>query len=63
MITEAKFAIHQEVNGIKYGRFVIVGKRWSDVIGEWIYGAFQINEKSEPMRGEVNLVESMITAA
>lgn len=62
-MTEPKFCTHQAVHGVKYGSFVVMGRRWSDVVGEWIYGVVQLNEAGEPVSREMNMVESMLQAA
>lgn len=63
MIPDAKFATHQQVNGKHYGVFVVMGHRWSDTIGEHIYGVVQLNDKNEPVGREINMVESSLVAA
>jgi hypothetical protein len=63
MIPEAKFCTHQAVNGRHYGVFVVMGHRWSETVGEHIYGVVQVNEKGKPVSREMNMVESALTAA
>jgi hypothetical protein len=63
MITQAKFATHQAVNSVKYGSFVVTGHRWSESIGEHIYGVVQIDNHGERIGGEIFLVESALVGA
>jgi len=58
MNNEAKYLPGYEVNGKHYGRFVVIGSRWSDVVGERIYGVFQIDNNGNKISNEMNLVES-----
>lgn len=57
-ISEPKYGMGEIVNGKRVGKFVIVGRRWSDVMGEYVYGVFQVNEEGRRAKGEMNLVES-----
>ena len=57
---EAKYLPGYEVNGKNYGRFVVIGSRWSDVVGERIYGVFQIDNNGNKISNEMNLVESCL---
>jgi hypothetical protein len=57
MIPEPKFDSGQTVKGRAYGEFAIVGRMWSDVMGEWVYGCFQMRG-DERAPGELRLVES-----
>ena len=60
MTNEAKFLPGYSVNGKHYGRFVIIGSRWSDAIGEYIYGVFQIDSEGNKVSREMNMVESCL---
>lgn len=59
-MTDPKFTVNTIVNGKHYGRFAIVGHRWSDQIGERIYGVIQVNEMGEKISREMNLTESCL---
>lgn len=39
---------------------VVIGSRWSDVVGERIYGVFQIDNNGNKISNEMNLVESCL---
>lgn len=58
MNNEAKYPPGYEVNGKHYGRFVVIGSRWSETVGEYIYGVFQIDDNGNKISNEMNLVES-----
>jgi len=62
-IPTAKFAVHQAVNGKHYGSFVVMGHRWSETVGEHIYGVIQMNDKGEPVSREMSMVESCFADA
>ena len=55
---EAKYLPGYEVSGKHYGRFVVIGSRWSETVGEYIYGVFQIDNEGNKVSREMNLVES-----
>ena len=58
MNKEAKYLPGYEVSGKNYGRFVIIGSRWSEVIGEYVYGVFQVDANGNKISNEMNMVES-----
>lgn len=60
MNNEAKYLPGYEVSGKHYGKFVIIGSRWSDAVGEYIYGVFQIDNDGNKISNEMNLVESCL---
>ena len=55
---EAKYLPGYEVSGKHYGRFVVIGSRWSEVVGEYIYGVFQLDQNGNKASKEMNMVES-----
>jgi hypothetical protein len=57
-IPEPKFATNTIVNGKHYGRFAIVGRRWSAAVGEYIYGVVEVDARGIKRSREMNLVES-----
>ena len=58
MNNEAKYLNGHYVNGKHYGRFVVIGSRWSETVGEYIYGVFQVDSDGNKISNEMNLVES-----
>jgi len=58
MNNEPKYLPGYEVNGKNCGRFVVIGSRWSDSVGEYIYSVFQIDDNGNKISKEMNLVES-----
>ena len=59
-MNDPKFNLNTIVNGKNYGTFAIFGRRWSEVVGEWIYEVRQINNAQEQklVSKGMNLVES-----
>lgn len=55
---EAKYLPGYEVSGKHYGRFVVTGSRWSDAVGEYIYGVIQIDANGNKISNEMNMAES-----
>ena len=60
LAAEPKHAIGATVNGKHYGRFAIVGRRWSETVGEYIYGVFQVDPDGNKVSAEMSLVESCL---
>ena len=63
MTNTPKFEVNTIANGAHYGRFSIVGRRWSESVGEFIYGVFQIDGQGNIVSREMNMVESAMVAA
>jgi hypothetical protein len=57
-ITEPKHSTGNTVHGKHYGVFAITGMRWSETVGEWIYGVIQLDQNGNKASREMNMVES-----
>lgn len=60
MTNYAKHAVASIVNGKHYGRFKIVGARFSEALGEFIYTATPIDENGHAVGVDTQVVESCL---
>lgn len=56
----AKFKPNMMVRGARYGMFLIVSRKWSEQMQEWVYSVRQIEERDgrKTLSAKMTLVES-----